>query len=322
MKEFTITPNESRQRLDKFLKKILPNASAGFLYKMLRKKNITYNGKKADGREMLNEGDRIQLFFSDATLLKFSGDIKALEEEYEALKALFMQGLKVVYEDKDILAADKPDNMLSQKAKASDISVNERLLGYLIRSGALQPESFQTFRPSVCNRLDRNTTGLILMGKTLRGSQLLSEALRNRSMQKYYRAVVAGHVQKEVHLSGYLLKDERKNQVQILKEEAEGAARIETAYCPVAYGNGCTLLEVHLITGKTHQIRAQLAANGHPIIGDPKYGDSKMNKFMHEELHVNHQLLHAYRIVLPDGREIRANPPEEFEKVMEADIEY
>ncbi|MCM1282338.1 MAG: RluA family pseudouridine synthase [Muribaculaceae bacterium] len=322
MKEFTITPNESGQRLDKLLKKILPEASAGFLYKMLRKKNITHNGKKADGREMLNEGDRIQLFFSDATFLKFSGNVKELEEEYEVLKSLFMQGLKVVYEDEDILAADKPANMLSQKAKASDISANERLLGYLIRSGALQPEGVQTFRPSVCNRLDRNTTGLILMGKTLRGSQFLSESLRNRSIQKYYRAVVAGHVQKEAHMSGYLLKDEEKNKVQILKEEREGAAFAETVYCPVAYGDGCTLLELQLITGKTHQIRAQLAADGHPVIGDRKYGDAKMNKFMHEELHVNHQLLHAYRIVLPDGREICAEPPEVFERVMKTGIKY
>ena len=317
MREFSITSNESGQRLDKYLKKILPNANVSFLYKMLRKKNITWNGKKAAGSEILQEGDCVKLFLGDDTFLKFAGDRGELMREYEMLGKLPMHGLKVVYEDADILAADKPYNMLSQKADASDVSANEYLLGWLIRTKALLPEEFLTFRPSVCNRLDRNTTGLILMGKTLKGAQMLSRELRERTMQKYYRAIVLGEVKEGARLKGYLIKDEARNQVQTFAEERKGAVPIETEYRPVAYSGAFTLLEVHLITGKTHQIRAHLASIGHPVIGDLKYGDERINQKIHEELRVKHQLLHAYRVEFADGRVICAEPPEIFARVMD-----
>lgn len=319
MREFSITSNESGQRLDKYLKKILPNANAGFLYKMLRKKNITWNGKKAAGSEILQEGDHVMLFLGEDTFQKFTTDCGELMREYEMLAKLPMHGLKVVYEDSDILAADKPYNMLSQKADASDVSANEYLLGWLIRTKTLLPEDFLTFRPSVCNRLDRNTTGLILMGKTLKGTQMLSRELRERTMQKYYRAIVLGEVKEGARLKGYLIKDEVRNQVQILPAEHEGAVPIETEYRPVMHSGAFTLLEVHLITGKTHQIRAHLASIGHPVIGDFKYGDEKINQKMHEELHVKHQLLHAYRVEFADGRVICAEPPEVFARVIGSD---
>jgi 23S rRNA pseudouridine955/2504/2580 synthase len=313
MRTFTITANESNQRLDKYLKKLLPGASTGFLYKMLRKKNITLNGTKATGKELLQEGAAVRIFFSEETFQKFMQDPRELQAEFEHLKALPMKGLLVLYEDADILIADKPANMLSQKAKPQDTSANEYLLGYLIRSGALQPEDFATFRPSVCNRLDRNTTGLLLMGKSLAGSQRLSESLRDRSIKKYYRAVVAGRVEKGAHLSGWLLKDEAANQVRILDKAEEGAARIETAYEPIAYGDGVTLLEIHLITGRTHQIRAHLASIGYPIIGDLKYGDGKKNRIFRGKYQVEHQLLHAYRLEFPDGKTYTAPMPEVFQ---------
>lgn len=154
------------------------------------------------------------------------------------------------YEDTDILIADKPYNMLSQKAKEQDLSANEYLLGYLIRSGALSLETFGTFRPSVCNRLDRNTTGLLLMGKTLAGAQMLSEGLRERTIHKFYRAIVSGNVTKPVHLSGWLIKDEHTNQVKILTQEQKDAVWIETSYTSVQAKGTCSLLEICLITGK------------------------------------------------------------------------
>ena len=138
------------------------------------------------------------------------------------LQRLPMKGLSIIYEDTDILIADKPYNMLSQKSKEQDLSANEYLLGYLIRSGALSLETFGTFRPSVCNRLDRNTTGLLLMGKTLAGAQMLSEGLRERTIHKFYRAIVSGNVTKPVHLSGWLIKDEHTNQVKILTQGGPG----------------------------------------------------------------------------------------------------
>lgn len=316
MREYVITDSEANQRLDKYLKRRLPNAPASFLYRMLRKKNIVLCGKKATGKELLQSGDTVKLFLSDDTIFKFMREDEDLHAEYEALRALPMQGLSVVYEDADILAADKPFNMLSQKADKEELSANEYLLGYLIRSGAVQPQGFQTFRPSVCNRLDRNTTGLILMGKTLRGSQLLSQGLRDRSIRKYYRAIVAGRMKEAARLTGWILKDEAHNQVQVLTEEHEGASRIETEYVPVLTGENWTLLEVHLITGRSHQIRAHLASVGHPVVGDPKYGDAEINRRFKKRYQIRHQLLHAYRVTLADGRSICAEQPPAFARVL------
>lgn len=211
----------------------------------------------------------------------------------------------------------KPYNMLSQKAKEQDLSANEYLLGYLIRSGALSLETFGTFRPSVCNRLDRNTTGLLLMGKTLAGAQMLSEGLRERTIHKFYRAIVSGNVTKPVHLSGWLIKDEHTNQVKILTQEQKDAVRIETSYTSVQAKRTYSLLEICLITGKTHQIRAHLASVGHPVIGDRKYGDPSVNHKFYSTFHVDHQLLHAYRLEFPDGRVFTAPMPEIFKEIME-----
>ena len=205
--------------------------------------------------------------------------------------------------------------MLSQKARENDVSANEYLLGYLIRTHSLQLEDFEAFRPSVCNRLDRNTTGLLLMGKSLKGLQTLSEGLRERTIHKYYRAIVAGEVHKSEHLIGYLTKNEKDNMVTVTDKQTEDSSRIETAYEPVKVNAGKTLLEIHLITGKTHQIRAHLASIGHPIIGDMKYGDKKVNQENYEEHKVTHQLLHAYRMEFPDGRIFCAPVPDIFVKL-------
>lgn len=317
MREFIIGSNEAGQRLDKYLKKIMPNATSGFLYKMLRKKNITCNKAKMTGKETLRNGDRVQVFFSEETLAKFMQNTNVLQNEFDSLRELPMKGLKIVYEDDDILIADKPFNMLSQKAKDTDISANEYLLGYLIRSGSLQLEGLVSFRPSVCNRLDRNTTGLLLMGKSLSGSQTLSLGLKERTIHKYYRALVAGEVHKGAHLSGYLYKDENSNKVEILSSEKTGASYIETAYEPITVGNGVTLLEIHLITGRTHQIRAHLSSIGHPIIGDMKYGNANINRTYYERFHVNHQLLHAYRLEFEDGRIFTADTPPVFHRIIQ-----
>lgn len=316
MRTFIIGTNDANQRFDKYLKKLLPNASTGFLYKMLRKKNITLDGKKATGKETVKKGSEVKVFFSEETLEKFMQDASVLQADYEKLKTLPMKGLSVVYEDTDILIADKPANMLSQKAKDTDLSANEYLLGYLIRSGALSLEAFTTFRPSVCNRLDRNTTGLLLMGKTLAGAQKLSEGLRDRSIHKFYRAIVAGTVTEGAHLSGWLVKDEETNQVQILSKPVEHAVQIETSYEIVQADEDHTLLEIHLITGKTHQIRAHLASIGHPVIGDKKYGEETVNHRYEEMFGVRHQLLHAYRLEFPDGHTVCAPMPGLFERIV------
>ena len=316
MKEFIIQKNEENQRFDKYLKKLLPNASTSFLYKMMRKKNIVINKKKVEGNEKLKAGDVVSIFLSDETFEKFHVNIEELKKEYDALKALSLKGLKIVYEDDEMIVADKPYNMLSQKASDKDLSANEYLLAYMINKGELTFEEYQTFRPSVVNRLDRNTTGLLLFGKTLKALQQLGEGIRERSIEKYYRAVVAGELKEELELKGYLLKDERTNKVSFYKEQVEGSDYIETGVKPIQSKNDLTLVEIHLVTGKTHQIRLHLSTIGHPILGDMKYGDAKINKKYYESHKVNHQLLHAYRLEFPDGKIVTAEPAGVFEKLL------
>lgn len=334
MREFQINNNEAGQRFDKYLKKLLSDAPGSFVYKMLRKKNITLNGKKADGTEKLAEGDCVKLFLSDDTYEKFAGGNTAASQ-YQSLKRLgsvqdqniqeyrnahALKKLDVVYEDEDILVINKPAGMLSQKANPQDVSANEYILSYLIEKGELTEDMLRTFKPSVCNRLDRNTSGLLIAGKTLNGLQKMAEALKNRTVQKYYRCIVKGEMHENAYLKGWLIKDEKTNKVTVYKNKPNGksadeAQAIETEYRVIHAHAGYTELEVHLITGRSHQIRAHLASIGHPIIGDTKYGAKSVNMKFAKEVHVKSQLLHAYRMVFEDGREIVAECANEFTQV-------
>ena len=328
MREFKINENEAGQRFDKYLKKLLGNAPGSFIYKMLRKKNITLNGKKADGTEKLNQGDDIKLFFSDETFEKFSGS-GTPDSEFEALKVLsreFTSGkrkLPVVYEDKDVIFINKPTGMLSQKAKPEDISANEYILAYLIAKGELTESSFRTFRPSICNRLDRNTSGILICGKTYEGLKEMNALIKERRIGKFYRCIVTGSVNEKITLTGYLTKDEKTNKVTLRQTSFPGASYIETSIVPIRqYQGGLSLLEIHLITGKTHQIRAHLASIGHPILGDYKYGNRKLN----DRYGIKSQLLHAYRLEFPalpgddplaplSGKVFTAPAPDSFSRI-------
>ncbi len=314
MKAFTIRENEAGQRLDKYLRKLLPDAPGSFIYKMLRKKNIVLNAQKATGAEHLSVGDEVVCFLSDETFDKFS---RSAEDTIEELKRVPVQpAFSIVYEDDDVLVMNKPAGMLSQKAKESDISANEHMIAYLLESKALTEEDLHTFRPSICNRLDRNTSGLLLAGKTLRGLQQLSAELKSRSMAKYYRCLVKGDIPEKKLQKGYLLKDERENAVSIFQNGAPNRKYIETEYDPVERFGDYTLLEVHLITGRSHQIRAHLSSLGHPVIGDPKYGDMRENRLFENKAGVNRQLLHAYRVHFSDGSEVIADLPGDFEAAL------
>ena len=313
MKEIVINENEAGQRLDKFLGKLLKEAPASFYYKMLRKKNIVLNGKKATGNEKLTTGDSVKLFLSDETFEKFAGK----RQTNDLAASVPNIALEIVYEDHDVLALNKPAGMLSQKAKKDDISANEYILQYLLESGTITRESLHTFKPSVCNRLDRNTSGILVAGKTLNGLQQMSKAFRERSMEKYYLAIVAGHISKPRRIEGFLKKDGVNNQVTILSEPSNDAKPIITEYRPLKLVGQVTLLEVHLITGRSHQIRAHLASIGHPVIGDTKYGNPRLNREFLKNAGVTHQLLHAYRLFLADGTKIQADAPKEFERALE-----
>lgn len=332
MQSVTISVNQAGQRLDKFLHKYLPHAGTSFLYKMLRKKNITLNGRKAEGKEMLSVGDEVRFFFSDETFEKFSGMVIASNtgEVTEYLHTYQnLKGVQVLYEDDNIVLLNKPVSILTQKAAPKDVSLNEWLIGYLLETNAITPEELHFFRPSVCNRLDRNTSGIVLCGKSLAGSQALSRIIRERTLQKFYRTICVGELTQDRNLNGYLYKDAKSNRVTVCKKLPEASqdkdySPIQTAYHPIVWKAGYTLLEVELITGKTHQIRSHLASIGHPIIGDGKYGRKEENRRFRESDSLQNQLLHACRVVFPaeesvlkplSGREFIAPYPKLFKRL-------
>lgn len=290
MQKRIVGSNEAGQRLNKVLEKILDGAPKSFIYKMLRKKNITLNGKKADGSEKTKIGDEITLWLADETIEKFSHT-----EVFKRTKTM----PDVIFENEDIIVMNKPAGLLTQKAEASDESLNEQMITWLLEKKALTEAELARFKPSVTNRLDRNTSGLVTGGKTLTGLQALSAAFKYRIFSKYYLCVVEGVIEDQMHIQGYLIKDEATNKVTVTKTKAEGADAIETAYEPLNHHGNFTLLKVELITGRTHQIRAHLASMGHPVIGDYKYGSRKVNEAFRAKYHLKHQLLHAWQLQVP-----------------------
>ncbi len=332
-------------RLDKYLLKFLKDAPTSFIYKMLRKKNIVLNGKKAAGNEFLKENDEVKLFLADETIVKFGGKVtlsQTADREYVATAEdsiesssddslyNFLKSLKwefdepkVIYEDRDIIILNKPVNVLSQIAKRGDISMNEWLISYLINSESLTAEDMLTVKPAVVNRLDRNTSGIILAGKTLTGLRFLSDIIKARTLKKYYLTIVKGEVLKNFTAEAYLLKNDNHNTVKIYQDKVEGADYIKTAYEVLEVKGGHSLLKVELITGKSHQIRAHLSFLGYPVIGDGKYG-LKSENTGYRRMGLNSQFLHSYEIQFPklegefaylSGKKFNAKLPERLEKV-------
>lgn len=287
MKEIRITKNEENQRLDKFLLKYMNKASKGFLYKMLRKKRIKYNGGRAEGSELLKAGDTLQLYLAEETISSFMEEKTVAEAK---------RHFAIVYEDDDILVVSKPAGLLTHPEKSSDKdTLIDQILYYLYQKGQYLPEADSSFTPALCNRLDRNTSGIVIAGKTLKGVQAVNETIRSHKLDKYYLTLVAGEIREAGEITVYLTKDEEKNQVRISKREGSGKKTM-TKYRPLACAKGYTLLEIHLITGKTHQIRAHMQSIGHPVVGDRKYGSEHSNQKFREEYALSNQFLHAIRV--------------------------
>ena len=315
MKEIIITESTTNQRLDKFLFKLLPNATSSFIYKMLRKKNIVLNGKKATGNEKLLTGDSVKIFFSDDTYNTMAG-LEKKASEYALYKDKSFGNVHIISETEDYLILNKPANVLSQKASNEDYSLNEEIIAYLINTEKITEAEFELFHPSVANRLDRNTTGIILAGKTLKGQQFLSTALNDRTVKKLYHTIVKGRIDADFTVKGFVIKDEASNSVKILENETKDSKYIETAFKVIKASDEYTLLEAHLITGRTHQIRASLSYYGHPILLDPKYGDRELNRKLIDKYHYKYQLLHAYSLTFADGQSFLAEEPEIYRKIM------
>lgn len=338
MVEINIMDNESGQRLNKFLMKYLSVAPSSFIYKMIRKKNIVLNDKKAKGDEILSAGDSVKLYLSDETISNFRGSAKAAHKGEMASagksKATELsKNLKILYEDKDIMAVHKEVGVLSQKAKSEDYSINEAIVDYVASCDRYQHS--ETFKPSVCNRLDKNTSGIILAGITLKGSQYLSRALKDRSLDKYYYTIVKGSFTERITCQAYISKDSDKNKSSVISVEEynrlskengfnpKDYSPIKTEFIPVSTNGRSSLLKIKLITGKSHQIRAHLKYLGYPMAGDIKYGNKSYNSYMKEKYKLSTHLLHAGIVQLSDEVTINDPLPDIFVRICQGEgLEY
>ena len=279
----TVSENQLGQRLDQALAEMFPDYSRSRIKEWILDQRVLVNGKVCDKpKEKVLGGEQV-----------------AINAEIEEEARFEPQDipLDIVYEDEKVIFLNKPAGVLSQKAKETDVSLTEALGAYLSEKNAGEETMF---RAGLCNRLDRNTSGLILAGKTVAATQQLSELIAERAVGKYYLTVVKGTVTETERIRGYLTKNERTNRVSIQREQQGDAVYIETAYRPLCAGRGCTLLEVELVTGKSHQIRSHLASIGHPLAGDTKYGDAEFNRRFREKYGLKYQLLHSWKAVFPE----------------------
>lgn len=286
MKEIVITQNEAGQRLDKFLRKYLKEMSLSAIYKSIRKGQIKVNNKKQSEKYILNEGDALKFYF-EIDEPKKKENKSFLEVDYE---------LKVAYEDENILVVEKRPDILVHPDEGNEITLTDAVWAYLFDKGEYNPEVERTFAPSPCNRLDRNTEGLVIFAKTYDALKQMNEAIREGEVQKIYTALVKGKI-KEGEYRDYISKNPNTNRVVVSKAKTRDSKEIITKIIDVDSVGIASVVEIDLVTGRSHQIRAHLAYLGNPIVGDPKYGDKKFNSFYFNKYGLNHQLLVANKIV-------------------------
>ncbi|MEE0946046.1 MAG: RluA family pseudouridine synthase [Acutalibacteraceae bacterium] len=285
MKEFIIKSNDAGQRLDKFISKAMPLLPTTLMYKYIRTKHIKVNGKRAEINTRLCEGDKICAFISD----EFFG---SKEPKYDFMSA--SDKLNIVYEDENILLANKPQGLLSHpdENEYNDTLIT-RIQKYLYEKGEYNPESENSFKPSLANRIDRNTGGIVIAAKNAAALRILCDKIKTREIDKRYLTVVHGiPKEKEALLEGFLEKNQDKNKVYLQKKKTDNNLSIRTYYKTLAVKNNLSLLEIQLLTGRTHQIRAHMASIGHALLGDGKYGSLKEDK----KLGFTKQALYSYKL--------------------------
>lgn len=271
MKEFIIAQNDANQRFDKFIAKSAPLLPKSLMYKYLRTKRIKLNGKKADIAIRLSVGDRVEMYINDEFFAP-------KEEKYSFLSA--GKELNVVYEDENILVLNKKVGLLSHPDEGEYVdTLISRVQRYLYEKGEYDPKNENSFAPALANRIDRNTGGIVLAAKNAETLRILNEKIKLREIEKKYLCITVGvPPKKEGVAEGFIVKDEKKNTVTVLKRSVPGGKSIKTGYRVIDSKGGLSLVEVELFTGRTHQIRAHMASMGCPLLGDGKYGTNELNK--------------------------------------------
>lgn len=317
MYRVVVDENSDGQRADKYVRKLLPLAPNNLIYKMFRKKDIKLNGKKINEKTFVYKGDVLELFLYENKVKEYQSTIKI-----ERVTCHF----DVVYEDRNVLIVNKPAGIVVHEEEDPHVcTLTHEVLSYLYSKGEYDPATAQGFKPAPVHRLDRNTSGLVIFGKTFSALKDLNEMIRLRHcISKKYMTIVCGELKGQGHLVGYMKKDERQKKCFMVGASEPGALTMETLYRSLKTQGGYSLVEVVLITGRTHQIRLHMASISHPVIGDRKYGDFTSNKRFKQRYGLNHQLLHSYQLRFDkcigclsylEGRIFEAVPGDLFEKI-------
>lgn len=287
MKSFVIGKNDAGQRVNKFIEKAVPDLPRSLMHKYLRLKRIKLNRKRCNPEDKLVEGDVLELWIND----EFFSDNSSQEMQF--LKA--PAELNIVYEDENILLVDKHAGLVvhEDESGVSDTLIN-RILHYLYEKGEYQPQLENSFVPALCNRIDRNTSGIVIAAKNAESLRILNQKVKDRELQKLYLCIIHGEISPKADtLRDYLLKNEKDNLVKVFKKQVPDSKTIITKYKTLRSNGRYSLLEVDLKTGRTHQIRAHFAFYGHPLVGDTKYGRNRDNK----DNNFKYQALYSYKLI-------------------------
>lgn len=283
-----IGANEAGQRVDKFLRKFLKDVPLSAIYRYIRKGDVKVNDKKVKEKYSLAEGDILVIRDIESNTPK--------KETFVKVNANF----KVTYEDENMLLVEKwPGVLVHSDKKGGEPTLTDYVLSYLHEKGDYTPEKELTFTPASCNRLDRNTSGIVIFGKNYESLKLLNEMIRERKVKKYYSALVKGRIKDGIY-EAYIVKNEMDNTSKIYDSKRPNAKRIAMEIKNIQSNGAFSFVDIELLTGRSHQLRAHLAHLGNPIIGDSKYGDKKLNNFFNNKFGLDYQYLYAYKLIFRD----------------------